>query len=61
MQNARSPSLLTRGTIIFIAMVQIILGVVFILSPGAFPAALGLPAAPAWTDWMFAMLGGRAL
>ena len=39
MQNARSPLLLTRATIIFIAVVQIVLGIIFILSPGTFPAA----------------------
>ncbi len=52
---------LTRGVIILIAVAQIILGAMFLLAPGSFPALLGLPAAPAWTDWMFAMLGARAL
>lgn len=51
----------TRAVIIFIAIVQIILGVLFLVSPGAFAASLGLPPAPAWTDWMFAMFGARAL
>ena len=50
-----------RATILFVAIVQVVLGLVFLAAPGAFPAALGLPPAPAWTDWMFAMLGARAL
>jgi hypothetical protein len=61
MRNTHDSSLFTRGILVFIAIVQIILGAVFLLSPGAFPALLGFPAAPAWTDWMFAMLGARAL
>ncbi len=61
MQNTSGPSLFTRGTIILIALVQIVLGVIFTLSPGTFPAFLGLPPAPAWTDWMFAQFGARAL
>lgn len=59
--NARGASLLTRGTITLIAGVQIALGLIFLLSPGQFATLLGLPPAPAWTDWMFAMLGARAL
>lgn len=61
MQTSNSPSLLTRSTIVVIAIVQIVLGLVFILSPATFPVLSGLPSAPAWTDWMFAMLGARAL
>jgi hypothetical protein len=56
-----APSRLTQGALILIALVQIILGCIFIAAPGAFPAMLALPAAPAWTDWMFSMLGARAL
>lgn len=61
MDNAPVPSLLTRATLIVIVLVQLIIGALFILSPTTFPSLLGLPAAPAWTDWMFAMLGARAL
>lgn len=61
MQTSTSPSLLVRSTIVIIAVVQIVLGLIFIISPATFPALLGLPTAPAWTDWMFAMLGARAL
>lgn len=61
MQYNRNPSLVARAAIILVAIVQIVLGVIFIVIPGAFPAVLGLPPAPPWTDWMFAMLGARAL
>lgn len=61
MQDTSGPSLFTRATIILIALVQIALGVIFTLSPGMFPAIMGLPAAPAWTDWIFAQFGARAL
>ncbi len=61
MRNSHIAPLITHGAIILIAVVQIVIGVVFMIFPGAFPAALGLPPAPPWTDWMFAMLGARAL
>jgi hypothetical protein len=60
-QDTSGPSLFTRATITLIALVQIALGVIFTLSPGMFPAIMGLPAAPAWTDWIFAQFGARAL
>ncbi len=60
MSSSNAPSLLTRGTIALVAVVQIVLGILFTFRPGLFPAMLGLPSAPAWTDWMFAMLGARA-
>ncbi len=61
MQTSASPSLFIRSTIVIIAVVQIVLGLIFTLSPATFPWLLGLPPAPPWTDWMFAMLGARAL
>jgi hypothetical protein len=61
MSNANGPSLLTRACVALIAFVQIALGAVFVMNPGLFPQLLGLPQAPSWTDWMFAMLGARAL
>jgi hypothetical protein len=61
MKMPTDPPLFIRATVILIAVVQAVLGVVFILSPATFPVLLGLPSAPAWTDWMFAMLGARAL
>ena len=60
-KRARPVASKTRGTITLIAGVQIALGLIFLLSPGQFATLLGLPPAPAWTDWMFAMLGARAL
>lgn len=50
-----------RAIIGLIAVVQVILGLIFILSPRTFPELLGLPAAPGWTDWIFAQFGARAL
>ena len=55
------PSRLTRGTIILIAVVQIILGGVFIFAPDTFASLEGLPTAPAWTAWIFGMFGARSL
>jgi len=60
MQNER-PNGLTRATVIVIAIVQGVLGAVFLLAPDAFARALALPAAPAWTHWIFAMFGARAI
>ena len=61
MQKSLAAGWLTRGVIILIAVVQIALGLIFIVAPKAFPSLLGLPAAPEWTDWIFAMFGARAL
>jgi hypothetical protein len=61
MQNSIGPSWFTRATLVLIAVVQVVLGLIFVLSPATFPVLLGLPPAPPWTDWMFAMLGARAL
>ena len=61
MQTTASPSLFTKGTIVLIAVVQIAVGLIFTLSPATFSALTGLPPAPAWTDWIFALFGARAL
>lgn len=61
MSSTRPTSLLTRITLVVVAIVQIVVGAIFILAPGAFASLLGLTAAPAWTDWIFAMFGARAL
>jgi hypothetical protein len=44
-----------------IALVQLVLALIFISAPAQFVALLGLPAAPEWVDWIFAMFGARAL
>ncbi len=54
-------SRLFRYTIGAIAVVQLILGLLFLFAPALFASALGLAAAPAWTAWIFAMFGARAL
>lgn len=61
MKNESKGSLLTKSMIILAVLVQIVLGIIFIFSPKAFPSLLGLPSAPAWTDWIFSMFGARAL
>ena len=52
---------IARPTLILIALVQFVLGLIFVFAPRAFAEALGLPPAPAWTDWLLAMFGARAL
>ena len=48
-------------TLAFIGVVQVVLGVVFVLAPAQFGAMLGLAAAPTWVYWMFGMFSARAL
>ncbi|MDE2578088.1 MAG: hypothetical protein KGL46_04725 [Hyphomicrobiales bacterium] len=55
------PSRFTRGTIVLIMIVQVMLGLVFVITPHSFPSMMGLPPAPGWTDWIFAQFGARAL
>src|SRR5215813_6525673 len=49
-----------RITLGAIGVVQLILGVVFLLLPGQFASVLGLAVTPGWVPWMFAMFGARA-
>lgn len=49
-----------RGVIALIAVVQLVLGIVFVFFPHSFAALLGLVDAPGWTDWIFAQFGARA-
>jgi putative Ca2+/H+ antiporter (TMEM165/GDT1 family) len=49
-----------RRVLIFIGVVQIALGVAFIV-PGAFERLLSLPTAPDWVNWMFVQTGARFL
>jgi hypothetical protein len=53
--------LVLRITLGVIALVQLILGMVFILLPAPFAALNGLATAPAWVHWLLAMFGARAL
>lgn len=50
---------IVRATLIIIGIVQIILGVVFLI-PNGFASLLGLPEAPAWATWMLTMFAARA-
>ena len=54
-------SRLLRPVLALIALVQLVLGVVFIALPWLFIQAEGLAEPPAWTGWVFAMFGARAL
>ena len=61
MNKADRPSIFTIAVIALIAIVQLILGVAFVLAPQQTAAMLGLAPAPGWTDWMFSQFGARAL
>lgn len=56
-QNSRLLSL----TLWFIAIVQCLLGVAFLLAPGQTSQLLGLSGAPGWTHWLFGMMAARFL
>ena len=43
-----------------IGVVQLVLATIFALAPAPFSALLGLPAAPEWVHWLFAMFSARA-
>lgn len=49
-----------RRTLIIIGIVQLVLGGIFLI-PGLFQQMIGLDEAPEWVNWIFAMLGARAL
>jgi membrane-bound acyltransferase YfiQ involved in biofilm formation len=49
-----------KSTLYLIAAFQLALGVVFLV-PGLFESLIGLDPTPDWANWIFAMLGGRAL
>lgn len=50
-----------RPTLYFIAVVQAILGVGFLVAPTDMAQMLGLPAVPGWANWMFGMMAARFL
>lgn len=51
-----------RTVLLVIAVVQAFFGLLFLLAPGAAPALLGLSdPAPAWANWLFAMMAARFL
>lgn len=56
-QNSR----LLSPTLWFIAIVQYLLGVAFLVAPGQTSQLLGLSAAPGWTHWLFGMMAARFL
>lgn len=51
-----------RVTLITIGIFQLVLGVLFLAAPRETASLLGLtPAAPAWANWLFAMMAARFL
>lgn len=51
-----------RITLVTIAVFQLALGLLFLLSPAGAATLFGLePAAPAWARWLFAMMAARFL
>ena len=49
------------STLRFIALVQLLLGLPFLLDPAATARLLGLSPAPGWANWMFGMMAARFL
>ncbi len=54
-------SAILKVTAAAIAVVQLGLGLGYLLAPAPFHGLLGLSVAPGWTAWPFAMLGARFL
>lgn len=52
---------IAKGTALFIAVVQIILGLGYLLAPAPFHASLGLHGLPDWAGWPMGMSGARFL
>ncbi|MBI3523965.1 MAG: hypothetical protein HY066_05455 [Betaproteobacteria bacterium] len=50
-----------KFTLRFIAIVQFVLGLSFLLAPELTAHTLGLSAAPEWTNWLFGMMAARFL
>lgn len=48
-------------TLWFIAIVQIVLGIAFLVAPATTSRLFGLPPAPEWTGWLFGMMAARFL
>ena len=52
---------LLRITLYVIAVFQFVLGAAFLANPAGTARLLGLPPAPGWTGWLFAMMAVRFL
>ena len=50
-----------KFTLRFIAVVQFVLGLSFLLAPEFTAQAMGLASAPGWTNWLFGMMAARFL
>ncbi len=52
---------LLRATLVFIAIVQFVLGAAFLFAPQGAAHAMGLPPVPDWANWMFGEMAARAI
>ncbi len=50
---------LLRATLIFIAVVQFILGIMFLFAPREAVQVMGLAVTPDWANWLFGQMGAR--
>ena len=50
---------LLRGMLIFIGIVQLFFGIIFMLIPAQFAGLVGLETAPLWVNWLFVMMSAR--
>ncbi len=50
-----------KATLIFIGLIQVVLGIIMIALPNGFATASGFAEAPPWVNWLLAMFGARAL
>lgn len=50
---------LLKTTLIFIGIVQVFFGIIFILIPAQFANLVGLETAPTWVNWLFIMMSAR--
>lgn len=56
--GSRYPRLL-RATLVFIAVVQFVLGAAFLFAPQSTVQILGLSATPGWANWLFGQMAAR--
>ena len=52
---------LLKAMLIFIGIVQVFFGIIFMLIPSQFANMVGLETAPTWVNWLFVMMSARFL
>jgi len=50
---------LLKAMLIFIGIVQVFFGIIFMLIPSQFANMVGLETAPTWVNWLFVMMSAR--